>query len=64
MRYLIVFGALAASVVALIWWAAATGKLDCEPNEHSEIVSYYTTTQTVGKTHVTNTHPIYACVKN
>lgn len=63
-KILIGLGVALAALVALIVWAAASGELECGQNEHSEIVSYMTTTNMVGKTPVTSTTPIYACVKN
>lgn len=61
MRYFIAFAVIAAAVLGLVIWAAAEGHLDCPEGQHPEIVSYMTTTSKVGKTTVTNTHPIYAC---
>lgn len=58
----IALGLAFSAAVALLIWAASTGALDCKADEHSEIVSYVTTT--TGKPPVTTTTPLYACVKN
>lgn len=61
MRYALAIAAVILAVIGLILWAAAEGHLDCPEGQHPEVVSYMTTTSMVGKTPVTNTHPIYAC---